>query len=67
MTEMTGIIRMQDARNTALSLLVVACMFLWCSKFLHLVLHVHHFWTVLYNYIAFLFRDMHFGKRTLKT
>ena len=34
-------------KNTALSLLAVACMFLWHSNFLCHFLHMHFFWTVL--------------------
>ena len=51
-------------KNTTLSLLAVACMFLQRSNFLRHFLPVHNFGSV---YTAFLFRDMHFGKRTLKT
>ena len=41
-------------KNTALSILAVACMFLRCSNFLRHFLHVRYFWTVLYIQLSFL-------------
>ena len=41
-------------KNTALSLLAVACVFLRCSNFLRHFLREHYFWTVLYIQLSFL-------------